>query len=92
MKYAAIKRDLHKGSKEANEGTMMLNMARGLIEASHTIQASGGDQKEVLKLQAEADNYLESAERQFKEAAQLAGWIKLALEVNRTDRDAPFID
>ena len=90
MKYAAIKMDLHKGNKEASEGAMMLNIGRGLIEAAQTLQANGGDPKEVLRLQAEANEYLDSAARQLREAAHCAQWVGLALETNA--KDPSFVD
>lgn len=82
MKFAAIKMDLHKANNEATNGAMMLNMARGLIEASQGLYVNGGDQAEVLRLQAEANDYLESAIRHFKEAVDRSGWAGLALETN----------
>jgi|TARA_R100000482_G_scaffold115274_1_gene58219 hypothetical protein len=85
MKYAAIKMDLHKANKEANEGTMMLNMARGLIESAQTLQANGGDPKRIDALMAEANEYLRSAHSQLFDATALARETVIDIELARKE-------
>mgnify|MGYP003142707221 CR=1 FL=1 len=80
MKYAAIKMNLHKANKEANEGTMMLNMARGLIECSQT-----ADARAELGYDPEAIEYLRSAYNQFNEAAHLAMQTLIDMELARKE-------
>lgn len=75
MKYHVIKMDLRKANKEASEATMMLNMARGLIECSQA-----ADARAELGYNSEAIEYLRSAYNQFNEAAHLTMETLLAME------------
>ena len=85
MKYAAIEMDLHKANKNATEGTMMLNIGRGLIEAARTLQANGGDPKKVDALIAEANEYLRSAHSQLFDATSLARETVIDIELARKE-------
>jgi hypothetical protein len=83
MKYHVIKMDLRKANKEANEGVMMLNMARGLIECSQA-----ADARSELGYNAEAIEYLRSAHHQLLDALALVRSTMNDMETTRKAADS----
>ena len=76
MKYHAVNMDLHKANKEASEGAMLLNIARGLVEAAKSVETNGSDAKQIATLKQTALEHVETAERQMYNAASLLTSIR----------------
>jgi len=83
MKYHVIKMDLHKANNEASEGTMALNLARGLAECSQAAYI-----RDELGYDKEAISYLRTAYNSLSEARELVLQTMITMELALEETDS----